>query len=443
MTSVLKRLAGISNEAAVVDIGNASSLATVDESPYLDIVQEADEHLLELDNTSRELGDAVTAVEHSVNVAESFESLVMGTIDTYKQYGISDQALQQYEICVESLMISSGLNLPVHIASISLESKEEESGDSKTSVSKMERLNEIKDRAGKFIKSIWKWISELFTSIYNIVSRFISKITASTKVVRNLSEQIKKEAETLSGEPKSNKIKLGGYRKYLNDGNGNIKANAAEFLKNDLIGSYNNFLDKYKDFYQPIVSKMEGSLQREDIKTGVNKVMDFLNKGEIDKVNFTPLPYVGLEISVDKTKHRGLYASYFKLEFSYTERKVQDEASTLDIAVIKSLVQGIADAAGEMDKMAKHIEEQNEIFKKIAKVAKNISDMGSMWTTVPSHDEESNFSKLEFISSIKYTLHSVAKVIPKGYVNTYPDLARSVVAVGKYALASCSQYKGE
>lgn len=112
--------------------------------------------------------------EEGGRIHASLESLLVGTMDTYSKTGMDEQALNLYQLSVESVMMAAGLgHIPISAAVPSFEAAD-------TQLAVVEKV----EKKGKgILRTIIDWMLKAFRYIGGAVKKFIGMFTTNKKKV--------------------------------------------------------------------------------------------------------------------------------------------------------------------------------------------------------------------------------------------------------------------
>lgn len=111
--------------------------------------------------------------EEGGRVHASLESLLHGTIDTYRGNGMNEQALNLYQLSVESALIAAGLNIPASVVVPSFEA-----ADTQLAV-----VDKVEKKGGGILKTILGWMMKAFKYISGAVKKFVNLFRSNKKKV--------------------------------------------------------------------------------------------------------------------------------------------------------------------------------------------------------------------------------------------------------------------
>lgn len=125
--------------------------------------------------------------EEGGRVHASLESLLHGTIDTYRDNGMNEQALNLYQLSVESALIAAGLELPASVIVPSFEA-----ADTQLAV-----VDKVEKKGTGILKTILNWMLKAFRYISGAVKKFVNLFRSNKKKV---AERAKRMVAMLEGK---------------------------------------------------------------------------------------------------------------------------------------------------------------------------------------------------------------------------------------------------
>ena len=130
---------------------------------------------------SKKMEEKQKEFEEGGRVHASMESLLRGTLDTYRTNGMSEQALALYSISVESAFMAAGLDhLPVSMVVPSFEA-----ADTQLAV-----VDKVEKKGQGILKTIVAWVVKAFKYIGQALAKFAGLFTANKKKVADRAERM-------------------------------------------------------------------------------------------------------------------------------------------------------------------------------------------------------------------------------------------------------------
>lgn len=144
---------------------------------------------------SKKMEEKQKEFEEGARVHASMESLLRGTLDTYANNGMNEQALALYSLSVESAFRAAGLDhIPVSLAVPSFEA-----ADTQLAV-----VDKVEKKGQGILKTIIAWVVKAFKYIGQALSKFAGLFTANKKKVADragrMVAMIKGQAPTAIGK---------------------------------------------------------------------------------------------------------------------------------------------------------------------------------------------------------------------------------------------------
>lgn len=122
---------------------------------------------------SKKIEEKQKEFEEGMRVRESMESLLQGTLDTYRDTGMSAEALNLYSISVESALRVAGLSMPVEVMVPSFEA-----GDTQVAV-----VDKVEKKGNSVLATIKAWMIKAWNWCKEALRKFIGLFRTNKKKV--------------------------------------------------------------------------------------------------------------------------------------------------------------------------------------------------------------------------------------------------------------------
>lgn len=122
---------------------------------------------------SKKIEEKQKEFEEGMRVRESMESLLQGTLDTYRDTGMNESALNLYSISVESALRVAGLSMPVAVMVPSFEA-----GDTQVAV-----VDKVEKKGNSVLATIKAWMIKAWNWCKEALRKFIGLFRTNKKKV--------------------------------------------------------------------------------------------------------------------------------------------------------------------------------------------------------------------------------------------------------------------
>lgn len=151
------------------------------ESAVAECDDEIEQHPLE--QSIAEIHSAHHDIVASSNASNAIEELVRGTVDTYKDTGMDEQAVELYRVSVESILLMSGIDIPADTLVPSFESGK----------SRVQYSAEAEEKAKGILARIWEYIVNAFRRFGDMLRRLKDRIFKRNKAIEKKAEVLEEK----------------------------------------------------------------------------------------------------------------------------------------------------------------------------------------------------------------------------------------------------------
>lgn len=178
-----------------------NKISEIHRPSFESVIAQADDEIDQhpIDAAVSEIASLQEEIADHSRAAGAVENLVQGTLDTYKDTGMDEQAAELYKISVESVLRMSGIDVPVEAFVPAFEA----------GMSRKDYSAEAEEKSKGILKRIWDWIVNAFKRFGAMMTRLKNRLLGRTEAMKKKADHVAAEAEKQKDAPyESFKIKL-------------------------------------------------------------------------------------------------------------------------------------------------------------------------------------------------------------------------------------------
>ena len=271
---------------------------------------------------------------------ESFESLLVGTLDTYGVHGLSSTGAELYRLSVESLFRQYGYEDFDKVIVPSFED----------SATREEHAEKVEEKGSGLLKRIWEGLIKAYETFTTAIGDFFRRIFTGAATLEKAVKRLKEKAANM-GDKDGGKVNVGVAARYLISKAGNTVTGSAQV--HELMSSFSEFSKTWINAWEGLTDQQAVKDMGRDYLHVIDGVMrgNYMLKRITDGGNFhtLPLPNHVMEIEASKTemaKTDDILKEFkvSKMEFGFTKKPTTNEVDALDKHQVHDALESIEKA---------------------------------------------------------------------------------------------------